>query len=206
MPIDGGLVVGYLTAALVRAGRRLADRTIDALLDQLTSLVRRRLGQDSLERLAADPRDEQAQRDVGLTIDGAARVDAGFGRELAALVERLDRRGGRQVLNQVYADMNVQAFDHGVAVGRDFNYFHAPDPADYSDAAAWVKGLIVVGSLLAVAGMGLFGYTLFTGIPEPGDPDFGQTPAGFGIAAAVFFAGFVMLGIAALGRGLSRRR
>lgn len=77
-------------------------------------------------------------------------------------MERLDRRGGRQVLNQVYADMNVQAFDHGVAVG----------------------------------GMGRFGYTLFTGIPDVGDPDFGRTPAAFGIAGAVFFAGFVMLAVA----------
>ena len=91
------------------------------MVDQLKSLVLRRLGHDSLQRLTADPRDERAQRDVGLTIDGAARVDAGFARELATIVERLDRRGGRQVLNRIYADMNVQAFDHDVAVGRDFD-------------------------------------------------------------------------------------
>ena len=53
----------------------------------------------------------------------------------------------------------------------------------------WVKGLIVIGTLLALAGLGIFGYALFTGIPELGDPGFGETPAAFGIAAAVFFAG-----------------
>jgi hypothetical protein len=206
MPIDGGLVVGYLTAALIRGGKRWADRNIDSLLDRLTTVVVQRMGHRPLDRLAADPRDERLQREVGLTIDGAVSVDGAFARELAEVVDRLDRQGGRQVLNQVYAQMNVQAFDHGMAIGRDFNYFHAPDPTDYSGAPAWVKLFIVVGTLLAVAGLGLFGYTLFTDNPDLNDPSFGETPPGIGRAAAIFFAGFVILGIASLGRGLSKRR
>jgi len=44
-------------------------------------------------------------------------------------VAEFDKHGGRQLVNK-----DVQAFDHGIAIGRDFNYFHAPDPADYSNA------------------------------------------------------------------------
>jgi hypothetical protein len=206
MLIEGGLVVGYLTAAIARGGQRLADRTLDSLLDRLSALVVGRMGSGPLDRLAGNPHDERSQREVGLTIDGAVSVDRAFAHELADLVAKLDRQGGRQMLNQVYAQMNVQAFDHGTAIGGNFNYFNAPDPTDYSGAPAWIKLFIVVGTLAAVAGLGIFGYTLFTDMPDLNDPSFGEMPAGFGVAAAVFFAGFVILGIASLGRGLSRRR
>jgi hypothetical protein len=206
MFVEGGLVVGYLTAAIVRGGQRWADRSLDSLLDHLTALVVRRMGRGPLDRLAGNPRDERLQREVGLTIDGAVSVDRAFARELADLVAKLDRRGGRQILNQVYAQMNVQAFDHGTAIGRDFNYYHVPDPTDHSGAPAWIKLFIVVGTLAAIAGLGIFGYTVLTGMPDLHDPNFGETPAGIGVGAAVFFAGFVILGIASLGRGLSRRR
>lgn len=203
--IDGGLIVGYLTAALVRGGKRLADRKIDALLDRLTAVVMERMGMGPIDELAADPRDERRQRDLGLRIDGAASANRAFARELAEIAERLDRAGGRRMLNQVYAEMSVQAFDHGVAIGGDFNLFHAPDPSDYSGAPGWVKLCIVVGAVLAIAGMGLFGYTLFTGIPEIGEPGYGEVPRGIVAAGAVFFAGFVLLAAASIGRGLSRR-
>jgi hypothetical protein len=206
MLIEGGLVVGYLTAALVRGGQRWTDRTVDSLLDRLTSLVRGRMGAEPLDRLARNPRDEELQREVGLRLDGAVTVDRGFAQELADVVRELDDHGGREILNQVYAQMSVQAFDHGVAVGRDFNAFTVPDPTDYSGAPAWVKLFIVIGTLLAVAGLGIFGYTLFTENTDLNDPNFGEMPPGFGVAAAVFFAGFVILGIAALGRALSNRR
>lgn len=206
MPIDGGLIVGYLTAALLRAGRRWADRTMDSLLNRLTDLVASRMGHGPLDRLAGNPGDEGVQREVGLTIDGALTVDRGFARELAEVVAELDRRGGRQIVNQVYAQMNVQAFDHGVAIGRDFNYFHAPDPSDYSDAPSWVKFCVVLGSALAAAGVFIFGYTLFTGIPDVNDPGFGETPPGIPLAFGVFFIGFLILGIGAIGRAMSKRR
>ena len=164
------------------------------------------MGRAPLDRLAGDPRDETTQRELGLTIEGAVSVDRGFARELSGLIGELDRRGGRQLLNQVYADMNVQAFDHGIAVGRDFNYFHAPDPTDYSRAPGWVKLCVVLGSVLALAGMFIFGYTLFTGIPNPGEPGFGDTPPGIPLAFGVFFAGFVLLAIGSIGRALSRHR
>jgi hypothetical protein len=132
--IDGGLVVGYLTAALVRGGQRWVDRTIDSLLDRLAKSVTRRLGDAPVERLKANPGDETVQREVSLTVDGALSANQAFAREIARLVAELDEKGGRELINQVYAQINVQAFDHGIAVGRDFNYFHSPDPSDLSGA------------------------------------------------------------------------
>jgi hypothetical protein len=117
MLVDGGLIVGYLTAALVRGGHRLADRTVDSLLDRLTNLVANRMGRGPVDRLRQHPREETVQREVGLTIDGATSVDANFAHELATLIAELDRNGGRQMINEVYAQMNVQAFDHGTAIG-----------------------------------------------------------------------------------------
>jgi len=121
------------------------------------------------------------------------------------VISALDQHGGRQLVNNVYAQMNVQAFDHGLAVGGDFNYFQAPDPTDISDAPAWVKLCIVVGSVLTAGGALIFGYTLFTGLPDLDDPDFGDFPPGIPLAFGVFFAGFVVLGIASLGRAMSKR-
>jgi len=206
MLIDGGLIVGYLTASLLRGGQRIADRTVDSLLDRLTGLITDRMGPGPVDRLRTHPREETVQREVGFTIDGATSVDANFARELAALVAELDRHGGRQMINEVYAQMNVQAFDHGVAVGRDFTYFNAPDPTDMSDAPGWVKFCIVIGSVVALAGMFIFGYTFFTDNPSVDDPNFGEIPAGIPIAFGVFFLGFVILGIGSIGRSLSRRR
>jgi hypothetical protein len=205
MPIDGGLIVGYLTAALLRAGQRWGDRALDSLLNRLVQLVATRMGRGPLDRLAQNPRDPTAQREVGLTIDGAIGVDRTFARQLADLVAKLDQAGGRQLVNQVYAQMNVQAFDHGIAVGGDFNYFNAPDPSDLSTAPAWVKFCIVLGAATAVAGIFIFGYTLFTDMPDLNDPDFGETPSGIPLGFGVFFAGFVILGIGAIGRAMSKR-
>lgn len=206
MPIDGGLVVGYLTAAVLRAGKRAGDKVLDSLLDRLASLVAQKMGGGTLDRLARDARSAEVQRDLGLRLDGAISVDQDFAGQLASLVDSLDRNGGRQLVNNVYAQMNVQAFDQGMAVGGDFNYFHAPDPSDISDAPVWVKLFIVVGGVLVVSAFFIFGYTLFTDMPDLEDPDFGKIPPGIPLAAGVFFGGFVVLLVASVGRAMSRRR
>ena len=120
------------------------------------------------------------------------------------VVAELDRMGGRNVINNVNAQLNVQAIGGGIAVGGD--YVNVPDPSDLSGAPAWVKGTIALGLLLAVAGLGIFGYTLFTDMPDLDDPNFGETPEGIPLAAGVFFAGFVLMGIASIGRAFSKRR
>ena len=204
--IDGGLIVGYLTAALLRGGRRMADKTVDAMLDRLIDLVAERIGAGPVDRLQAHPREDVIQREVGLVIDGAASGDTNFAHELAVLVAELDRRGGRQMINEVYAQINVQAFDHGVAVGGDFNYFNAPDPDDMSDAPGWVKFCIVLGWAIAVSGIFIFGYTLFTESSSANDASSSEPPAGVALAFAVFFVGFIISGIGAIGRSFSKRR
>jgi hypothetical protein len=206
MPVDGGLIVGYLTAAGVSAGKRWADRRFDALLDRLTAVVRNRMGDRTLDRLARNPRDERVQREVGLTIDGALSVDRTFARELAKLIAKLDDRGGRQILNQVYAEMNVQAFDHGVAIGGDFYHFAAADPTDYSRDAVWIKLFMSVGSIVAIVAFGIFGYSLFTANTDLNSPDFGQPPPGIALAGALFFVALLLVSLASLGHALSKRR
>ena len=43
-------------------------------------------------------------------------------------------------------------------------------------------------------------------MPDLDDPNFGETPSGIPLAAGVFFAGFLLLGIASIGRAFSKRR
>jgi hypothetical protein len=190
--LDGGLVVGYLAVALGKGARRVADAGIDALLDRLTGAVQQRLGRP-------DPAPQQVEQEM--------RRDPGFEAELSALVRELDARGARQFLNQVNARENVQSFGEGWAVSHsNVTYNEAHDPTDLTGAPAWVKLAMVLGSLLAFGAFVLFGYTLFTDMPELGDPDFMEVPAGIPLAGAIFLAGFFLLGVAGMGRSLSRRR
>jgi hypothetical protein len=53
--LDGGLVVGYLTAFLLRGARRLADRAFESGLDRLADVVESRIGRRSLDRLEENP-------------------------------------------------------------------------------------------------------------------------------------------------------
>lgn len=203
MALDGGLVVGYLTAAVLGAGRRWVDRRLDTLLDNLTNRVAHRLGRGPVDRLARDPRDEAVRSELGLTIDGAINHDRAFARDVARLVAELDRNGGRQLVNEVHAQHNLQAFDHGMVIGRDFNYFHTPDPSDLSDAPGWIKVCMGLGYATAATGMLIFFVTLFSGIPGPDEP---FPPPGFPLAFGVFFVGFILVGIGSLARSFGGRR
>jgi hypothetical protein len=204
MPVYGGLIVGYLTAAVVGAGRRWADRRFDALLDRLTTIVTRCMGDEPLDRLADSPGDERVQREVGLTLDRAIRGDRALASELAGLIAQLDARDGRRILNHVYARMNVRAFDHGVAVGGDFCYF--PDRTDFSRDAAWIKICVISGSLLAVAAFGIFGYSMSTANQGLNSANFGQPPPGIAFAGAVYLVALLLLALPTLGHSRSKRR
>jgi hypothetical protein len=206
MPIDGGIVVSYLTAYLLKGGKRLADRTFESLLDRLVQRVRERLGPrpvDTLKERPGDPANEALVQDE---IDDVMRADRSFAAEVTRLIESLERRGGQQFVNQVYAQNNVQVIGRGLAAGGDIVYAPPPpDPSDISDAPFWVKLFLVVGAALCLTAFALFGYTLFTHDPELGDPDFGDPPPGIARAAVVFFVGFIVLAAAAIGRSMSKR-
>jgi hypothetical protein len=203
--IDGGVVVGYLTVALARGARHLADRAFDTLLDRLAHTIESRLGSEPAETLKRHPGESESESRVSRDLQVAMRVDDSFAREITRLVSELDRRGGQEIVNSVYAQMNVQAFGHGMAAGRDLTYVNVPDPSDLSGAPGWVKLFIALGAIFAVTGMFIFGYTLFSDMPELNDPDFGETPEGIPLAFGVFFVGFVLLGIGSIGRSFSKR-
>lgn len=204
--IDGGIVVGYLVVALARGAERLADRAFDSLLDRLAGAIESRLGREPADTLTYHSGDPESEKRVARDLQVAMRMDPAFARALESLVQELDERGGRQIVNNVRAQVNVQAIEGGMAAGRDITYMHVPDPSDLSGAPGWVKTSIVLGSIFAVGGLLIFFYTLFTDVPDLNDPDFGETPDGIPLAFGVFFVGFILMGIGSMGRAFSKRR
>ena len=203
--MDPTAIVGYLVAKLLGSAQRFADQQVDGLLDRLTNRVWQRLGGDrALDRLSRDPRNEVAQEWARSSIERAARADPSFAAELARLQRQLEQRA---------PDLLVYAPGAGTVVGVNQGYLiqgpvtfnQTTDPNDWSDATPMVKALAVVAVFLCIAGLGLFGYTLFTDRPELNDPNFGEMPPGIPIAAGIFFAGFVLAGIASVAHGLRRR-
>jgi hypothetical protein len=84
--------------------------------------------------LAHNPDSPAVRAHVARQLESTARCDPGFARELAFLVAQLDRSGGRRLINNVRAQINVQAFDGGYAHYGDYNegdiYTNDYDPAD----------------------------------------------------------------------------
>ena len=191
MALDSGVISGYLIAFLLRGARRLADRSFESLLDKLANVIEQRIGRRPLETLQRNPGDTEANSRLCRKIEAAARTDQAFASELETLIRKLDRRGGRKVINQVYAQKNVQAFDQGIAVGRDL-HFNVPDPTDLSGAPGWVKTMYALGAVVAVLGLG---YVMFT-LKSDGSP----------ISFGVFILGCIMLLIGEVGRAMSKRK
>jgi hypothetical protein len=202
MPFDGGVIVGYLAAAM---GKQVADRAINALLNRLAALVSQWLGYASLNDLGRRPDDPRVRARVDRAIRSAAAADAEFAYDLSRAQEELDRRGARYLIGDIYAPHGQVAVGHSpIAIGQIYApYRH---PGDIRDAPGWAKGLVVIGSLLCVASIGLFGYTMFTNQPQLGDPDFGSFPEGIKTAGAIFFVGFVLAAIGSMVAGLSKDR
>jgi hypothetical protein len=203
VPIDGGVVVAYLAAYLLKGGRRIADTALESLLDRLVERVAARLGPRPLNTLEQDPADRRNQQLVAGKIDEAIRADQSLARELTQLVGELNRHGGQQFVNEVYAQKNIQAWGGGHAVGRDLIYAPAPhDPRITAESSAWVKVLAMLGALLCLGAFGLFGYTLFTDDRPPGSTG---PPDGIVGAGAVFFAGLVVMALAGFANLFTKR-
>jgi hypothetical protein len=105
-----------------------------------------------------------------------------------------------QITAQQGGRVNVVGRDSfGPIAGRDIYIGDSSDQA-LRRAPGWVKAMTGLGTLLAVAGLGLFFLTLFTTRLDERGP-----PPGIGIAFAIFFAGFVIIAIASVGGALFRR-
>jgi len=144
--IDGGVLAGYLAVAATRATGRVFDKAVDGLFDRLAQRVAQRLGGQAVAAISANPGDRQQQRQVGQGIETVAKVDSQFAAELAQLQDRLDRLVGRQLINTVHAETNIQAFGGNAYGGHHYEY-NVPDPTDYSKAPSWVRVLLVVAAV-----------------------------------------------------------
>ncbi|MEV6611646.1 hypothetical protein [Kutzneria sp. NPDC051319] len=208
--IEGGVVVAYLVALLGGAARRFMEGRAEAAMNGLYNAVARKFG-GIVSDLRADPKDQQAQQRLARAVENTATVDPRFAEQLTALVDRLDRAGGRQFLNQVQAHTNVQNFGSGMAVGRDYvsnTWRGAERHENLSGAPAWVKVVTAIGAVAFAGGFGLlvvkavivmstmqdeFGRPQFPGIDD-------LAPGGI-----VLGVGLVFLMLGSLGRSLSRR-
>jgi hypothetical protein len=155
--IDAAVVAAYLGAAVARGGRRLLDTVIDTGLDRLSAAVARRLGSGPATDLAHDPDSPVVRAHVAREIASTARRDPVFARELAALAAQLDRGGGRRLINNVRAHVNVQAFDGGYAHYGDYyegdKYTNDYDPADELVAGQGIGRFVaIIGLMVAFAG------------------------------------------------------
>ena len=104
------------------------------------------------------PPDSPAVRtQVAGQLESTARCDPGFARELAFLAAQLDRRGDRRLIDNVRAQVNVQAFDGGYAHYRDYNegdiYTNDYDPADELVAGQGIGQFVaIIGLTVTLAG------------------------------------------------------
>ena len=202
VPIDGGVVVAYLAAYLLKGGRRIADTALESMMDRLVERVEARLGPRPLNTLGQDPADRRNQQLVAGKLDEAMRADQSLAGELTQLVTELNRHGGQQFVNEVYAQTNIQAWG-GHAVGGDLIYAPAPpDPRITAESSAWVKVLGMLGALLCLGAFALFGYTMFTDDRPPGSTG---PPDGIVQAGAVFFAGLVVMALAGFANLFTKR-
>jgi len=204
--VDPTVIVGYLVAKLLGRAGRFADQQVDRLLDRLLDRVWQRVGGDrALDQLARNPRNEVAQEWARSSIEQAAHADPTFATELARLQHQLERQAPDLLVYAPGADTVVGINSGYLIQGPVTIHQGGGDAADWSDASAAVKAIAVLGIILCLAGIGLFGYVMFTDQPDLGDPDFGKTPEGIPLAAGLFFAGFVLAAIASIAHGLRRR-
>jgi hypothetical protein len=201
--LDGGLVTGYLTAALLRGARRVADQTVESLLERLIEVVELRLGRRPLEQLERSPSDAEVHAQVARNIDAAIDTDPAFAGELATVIAQLDQHGAHSLVNQVEARFNVQAIESSLAAGRDLTYLNHPDPTDLSGAPSWAKTCIVIGVLLVFTGVavGMYGVTTINPDTTTAGP-----PPGFVASTALTIIGFFVLAAGILGRLMSPHR
>lgn len=209
--IEGGVVVAYLVALLGGAAKRFMEGRADAVFKSLYAVLARKFG-GVVGDLRQNPQDADAQRRLARAVENTAAVDRNFADELGAIVDRLDRAGGRQFLNQVQAHTNVQNFGSGMVAGRDIvhnTWSRGAERAEnLSGAPVWVKVVTALGALASLGGFILIivnvATVLSTQQDEFGRPQF-PSLADIEPGAILFGVGFVLLTLGSLGRSMSRR-
>lgn len=215
--IDGGVIAAYLAAAVARGGERLVSKAVDAGLDRLSAAVARRMGRGPDTDLARDPRSPAVQAHVGRAIESAAQRDPAFAQELAALLQQLDRVGGRRLINNVRAHVNVQAFDGGYAHFGDYyegdSYSNDYDPGDEIVAGRGIGRFVaIIGLLVAMAGFVGFASVIYGGFASDGVgyspldlevlPGIPMLPVGF----LAFLIGGIVYGLGTSASKAARKR
>ena len=215
--IDAAVVAAYLGAAVARGGRHLLDTMIDTGLDRLSTAVVRRLGRGPATDLARNPDSPAVRAHVARQLESTARCDPGFARELAFLVAQLDRSGGRRLINNVRAQVNVQAFDGGYAHYGDYNegdtYTNDNDPADELVAGQGIGRFVaIIGLTVTLAGFLGFVWVLYDAFRNGGPgsspldleilPGVPMLPVGF----LAFLFGGIVYGLGTTASKAARKR
>ena len=215
--IDAAVVAAYLGAAVARGGRRLLDTVIDTGLDRLSAAVARRLGSGPATDLAHDPDSPAVRAHVARQIASTARRDPVFARELASLAAQLDRGGGRRLINNVRAHVNVQAFDGGYAHYGDYyegdSHTNDYDPADELVAGQGIGRFVaIIGLMVTFAGFLGFGWVMYDAFRNGGPgsspldlellPGVPMLPVGF----LAFLFGGIVYGLGTSASRAARKR
>jgi hypothetical protein len=196
MALDLAVISGYVMVLLARGVSRVGNKVLDHLLDQLAALINERIDRPTLKALQNNPGDSEIER-VSHKLAAAAKTNRAFTSQLQKVIRDLDRHGGRtiieQVINQVEAGTNVQAFgDHPMAAGHDIFNVKVPDPDDWSGAPSWVKATFGLGAVVCALGIAINFLMV-----KNGQVNF--------LGAGIATMGFVILLVGALGRMMSGR-
>jgi hypothetical protein len=214
--IEGAVVAGYLGLVAARAAGRFVDRKLDGGLDALVGRVRAKLGRGPESDLIRDPADPRVREHVAMAVQRAARGDQRFAADLASILNRLDRLGGRTEIHNVQARLYMEHRGTGDMAGRDIHKYETyfEDPSDFSRSPLWVRALVWLGSLTCLAGFALVLVRMFgffadiqrsAGVTDSGPPTLPDL-AEFGLGFGVFFAGLLVLSIAGIVKSTTRRR
>jgi len=154
---------------------------------------------------------------VARQLESTARCDPGFARELAFLVAQLDRSGGRRLINNVRAQVNVQAFDGGYAHYGDYNegdiYTNDYDPADELVAGQGIGRFVaIIGLTVTLAGFLGFVWVMYDAFRNGGPgsspldleilPGVPMLPVGF----LAFLFGGIVYGLGTTASKAARKR
>lgn len=198
----------------------MVSSKIDDLLAGLAARIRNKMGIGPSRDLRANPADPQVQDMIARAVERRALRDSGFDRDLARLCDRLDRAGGRQLLQQVWTSGsvdvgrgNVVQVQHagGPVAGRDINNMNLRHPGDMHDKPVLVKAGYWTSAILAVAGFGLVGYSVFTAVSA--NKEVSNAGPGWIVDNTVIvqggiclFAGLVLAILSSVGASMSRPR